>query len=294
MSNYSYGILASGTLGLHCLTIISRENHINFVLTDKKSFVIIEFCTKNDIPCFVGNPRNGKGLQFIKNFSTDVILSINYLFIIESDIIGFPKKICVNFHGSLLPKYRGRTPHIWAIINNEKKTGITAHLITEGCDEGDIIYQEEIAIHSNYTGAKLLDIFVLRYPPFINKVINLLENDRIVFVKQDETKATWFGKRSSEDGCINWNWHKERIYNWVRALSNPYPGAFTFYKGIKIIIYRIEFCEDGFLYDQANGTILTGGDQPVIKTPNGAVKLISIHSEIPISFTKDELLHERH
>lgn len=294
MNNFTYGILASGTLGLQCVAFVCKKRKVSFVLTDKQSIGIINFCDQYSIPVFARNPRNGKALSFISAFSADVLLSINYLFIIENDIIRFPKICAINFHGSLLPKYRGRSPHIWAIINNEIETGITAHLITEGCDEGDILYQEKIPIPPKAIGADILQIFSEKYPFVITYVINTLENGEAIFIQQDENKATWFGKRSPEDGIINWNWHKERIYNWVRAQAKPYPGAFTFYKNIKIIIHNIEFCDLGFLYNEPNGKILSGGTEPVIKTPNGAIKLTILETELPISFTKDEILDERY
>jgi len=294
LSNYSYGILASGALGLQCVADVCKKRQVNFVLTDKQSTGIIDFCNGQSIPVFAGNPRNGKAIPFISAHEADILLSINYLFIIENDIIRFPKKYAVNFHGSLLPKYRGRSPHIWAIINNETETGISAHLITEGCDEGDIIYQERIPVHPDATGGELLQLFFEKYPSVISGVMDTLEGGEPVFIRQDETKATWFGKRSPEDGGINWDWHKERIYNWIRAQAKPYPGAFSFYHDQKIIIHDIEFSDNGFLYDDPNGKILSGGLVPVIKTPNGAVKLTSLETKTPIFFIKDELLHERH
>lgn len=264
------------------------------MLTDTRSKEIVNFCIKNNIPYFIGNPRNDKAVDFIKKYPTDVILSINYLFIISSDLIRLPGKYAINFHGSLLPKYRGRTPHVWSIINNEKETGITAHRITEECDKGEIVHQEKIQIFPDTTGGNILEQFINLYPIIIQKVISMIENDQVVLVEQDETKATWFGKRTPEDGEINWNWQKERIYNWVRAQSSPYPGAFSFYNKIKIIIHKIEFSEIGFDFKQENGTILQGGNQPIIKTPNGAVKLLVIETDRMIEFIKDEKLHERH
>lgn len=294
MSRFSYGILASGTLGMKCLASVHEKRQIAFVFTDKQSSEIIEFCQQQTIPFFAGNPRNGKAAFFLSNYSVDVLLSVNYLFIIEKDIIQFPRAYAVNFHGSLLPKYRGRSPHIWAIINNEKETGITAHLMTEGCDEGDIIYQEAIPINTTATGADILEQFSMKYPLVIDRVIEKLEKGEAVLIKQDETKATWFGKRTPEDGMISWDWQKERIYNWVRAQAKPYPGAFSFYKNDKVVIHSIEFCEHGFSCNEPNGKIIVGGAEPVIKTPNGAVKLTCIDTAKRIIFQKDEVLHERH
>jgi methionyl-tRNA formyltransferase len=294
LSNYSYGILASGNLGLICLEAIYAKRGVIFVMTDKMSTSIAEFCSSHSIPVFIGNPRNGKAINFLSSYSADVLLSINYLFIIESDVIEFPKKFAVNFHGSLLPKYRGRSPHVWALINNETETGITAHLITSQCDEGDIIYQEKISIPPHITGGDILQQFFLRYPIVVSKVIDNIEEGNVSLFKQDETKATWFGKRSPEDGRINWSWQKERIHNWVRAQAKPYPGAFTYYNQEKVIIHSIDFCDHGFSYSDPDGRILEGGVQPVIKTPNGAVKLISIEVSKPIFFIKGGVLNERY
>ena len=294
MTKFNYGILVSGTLGLSCLEFINNISCICYVFTDTKSKDVVNFCLKNNIPCFIGNPRNDKAVDFIKKYPTDVLLSINYLFIINSDLIQLPRKYAINFHGSLLPKYRGRTPHIWSIINNEKETGITAHIITEECDKGEIVHQDKIKILPDTTGGSILEQFIKLYPVIIQKVISMIENDQIVLVKQDETKATWFGKRTPEDGEINWNWQKERIYNWVRAQSNPYPGAFTYYKNSKVIIHKIEYSDMGFDFEQENGTILLGGSRPIIKTPNGAVKLTTIETANVIIFNKEEKLHERH
>jgi methionyl-tRNA formyltransferase len=290
LTEFSYGILASGALGLRCIEVIYSKKQVSFILTDRQSVGIIDFCDRHFIPVFVGNPRNGKAIVFMNAYAVDVLLSVNYLFIIEKDIILFPKKYAINFHGSLLPKYRGRSPHIWAIINNEKQTGITAHLITEGCDQGDIIYQESLPINPTATGADVLQLFFIKYPLIISKVIDAIENENLVFIKQDEYKATWFGKRTPADGHINWNWHKERIYNWVRAQAKPYPGAFAFYRNEKVIIHKIEFSEYGFSYDDPNGKILQGGAEPVIKTSNGAVKLLDIETINRGFFLKNEIL----
>ena len=153
------GLLASGELGFVLLEKLNNKRLLEFVFTDSKSTEVIGFANKNNIPTFVGNPRKGKSLPFIQNKNIDILLSVNYLFLIENDLISLPRKYPINIHGSLLPKYRGRTPHIWAIINNEKKTGITAHIIDNECDTGDIIAQREIPILDHYTGNDLLNIY---------------------------------------------------------------------------------------------------------------------------------------
>lgn len=267
------GILSSGNLGKDTLEKIILNFNVVFVLTDSNSKGILSLCEKNKIPHFKGNPRNSKGYDFIKNIEVDIIVSINYLFLIEKDIIQHSKQLTFNIHGSLLPKYRGRTPHVWSIINNEKETGITAHVIDEGCDTGDIISQIKIPINEIETGAEILNKFKLEYYNLILGIFKQLNSGKLELIKQDEQLATYFGKRTPEDGRINWNWQKDRIKNWVRAQAYPYPGAFSYVNNQKLIIDKVKDCSYGFRFDTENGTILALTPNIIVKTPNGALEV---------------------
>lgn len=282
------GLLLSGELGLISLKKLLQTSFVvSAVLSDQKSEAIIDVAHRNRIPIFTGNPRNGKARNFVLNHSIEVLLSVNYLFIVEEDILSWPEKYAINFHGSLLPKYRGRTPHVWAIINSEKFTGITAHLMNEGCDTGDIIYQIKVPINAADTGASILKKFKRLYPKLILDVLKDAETSNLKFIRQDETKATFFGKRTPEDGQISWHWQKERIYNWVRAQAYPYPGAFTYYNDQKIIIDQAEYDDFGYSYDMMNGLILS--INPLrIKTPNGVLRIKSIRNQ-DIKFEKNTI-----
>ena len=273
------GVLCSGGLGLDTLTKIAKEHTIQFVLTDSNSTEIIDFAVKNNIPFYAGNPRKGKGFNFIKDFSVDVIVSINYLFLIEEDIINHSNMLTFNIHGSLLPKYRGRTPHVWAIINGEDKAGITAHIIDSGCDTGKIINQIEIPIETEDTGAIMLEKYAKTYYPLVKKVLKDIKNNQLNLTIQNEKDATYFGKRTPADGAINWDWTKEAIKNWVRAQANPYPGAFTFYNNQKIIIDKISFSNMKTTNNQANGEIIQFEPNVVVKTKNGAINLDIIRTD---------------
>jgi len=283
----SLGILCSGRLGYQTLLKLLEKYQINFVFTDSKSKNIIEFCEQNKLRVFVGNPRNGRAKEFIAKNECEILISINYLFLIEQDIINLSKGLTFNIHGSLLPKYRGRTPHVWAIINDEKFTGITAHIIDEGCDTGDILEQIKISIEPNDTGDNILTKYESNYLPLIEKVIDSFNQGKLKPKKQDPKKATYYGKRIPDDGLINWNWQKERIYNWIRAQAHPYPGAFTFLHGKKITIDEISYSDDGYEYKQPNGMVLNSHPL-IIKTPNGAVEIKSFREKIEL--TKGQVL----
>lgn len=278
------GFLGSGHLGFEVLKRIVSQYAICAVLTDKKSSDIILYCKENAIEYFVGNPRNGQGASFLSAIKIDLLVSVNYLFIVEADILIQPVRLSVNFHGSLLPKYRGRTPHVWAIINSERETGVTAHVMTQGCDEGDIIEQKTVPIEDDDTGHSILMKYNLLYPNFVVEVLNKIESGNYQLRKQNHEIATFFGKRTPEDGLIDWNWQKKRVYNWVRALAAPYPSAFSFQQGVKVKINKVEYSDFGFTCNTVNGTIVEI-DQfyPIVKTPNGCMKLLDYSCELELT-----------
>ncbi len=277
------GLLISGNLGSIILNQLreSKEITLLFVYTDFKSVSIIECCNENNIPLFVGNPRDGKSVGFLGKLNApELLLSVNYLFIVEKDIIAKALRYAINIHGSLLPKYRGRTPHIWAIINNEKVTGITAHLMEEGCDEGDIILQIEVPILDSYTGQDVLNKFNDLYPKIVDELVSKLESNKITLFKQNHELATFFEKRTPEDGKISFDWQKERIYNWIRAQAKPYPGAFCFNRGEKIIIHQVEYSDLGFTQNMQNGLVIKVEYNLVyFKTPNGVLKVTKFEKD---------------
>lgn len=274
-----FGILCSGKLGFEVLKQIIPNYNVSFILTDNNSKEIISLANKKNIPLFSGNPRkNDTGYEFIKNYNIDIIASINYLFLIDKKIIEHPRILSFNFHGSLLPKYRGRTPHVWAIINGEKETGVTAHLIDKECDTGDIIKQIVVPIENDDTGADILEKYSKLYYPLFKEVITLITTKNLKVIPQNNDLASFFGKRTPEDGEINWNWKSNKIRNWIRAQAEPYPGAFTYYYGKKIIIDKVSI-NNSIINEEDNAGEIISLNPLTIKTGNGSIDIESIRTE---------------
>lgn len=279
MGTLSVCLLASGGLGLTALKHLCHKSDISLhsVLIDRKSEEIIGFCKDSGLPFFAGNPRGGATAAFRRSIGKrpDIILSVNYLFLIEEDLISWPGKYAVNVHGSLLPKYRGRTPHVWAIINGETETGITAHLITEECDKGDIIALKVIPITRDDTGGSVLAKYREAYPALIDEVISKIKDGKLETIRQDESKSTYYPKRTPDDGEINWGWQRERIRNWVRAMAPPeYPGAFFYEGGRKVIVENSELSDLGFPENCPDGKVISHDENEyIIKVQDGCIKL---------------------
>jgi len=284
-------LLISGALGFDALVHLYKKHSIICVFTDWQSKEIIHFSKENNISLIIGNLKS-KSAETWQSVRCDLLLSVNYLFIINEDLISIAKH-AINIHGSLLPKYRGRTPHVWAIINGEKKTGVTVHCIDKGVDSGDIIIQKEINIEENDSGAAILIKFKELYPHLINELLEKILTNSIKFEAQNHSNATYFGKRTPESGLVNWDWFRERIRDWIRAQTDPYPGAFFFYDGIKVTVHQAVFSNLGMNAETANGTILEVNkimNELIVKTPNGCITLKNLRCERKIDFKINTIL----
>lgn len=274
------GLLISGNLGKIVFDHLANRHSIVFVMTNSKSVEIIEECKEKKIKTFTGNPRDNRVTDFINNIKIEVLISVNYLFLIERNLINLPSILAFNIHGSLLPKYRGRTPHVWAIINGEKETGITAHEISLGCDEGDILHQTRIKIRDEDTGGDLLLRFKNEYIKIVDLILEKISNGTLVKIKQKNCCSSFFDKRTPEDGNINWNLSMKQIKNWVRAQAYPYPGAFTYYDSKKVIIDKVSLTN--FVLDKniLNGTIVLNDNHIYVKVKDGFLGINKIRNTV--------------
>jgi methionyl-tRNA formyltransferase len=266
-------VLASGELGYSSIMSIPKSS-IKHLFTDKKSEKLISFAEKSNIPYTTTNPRKIGDFNFIKGILNSWILSINYLYVLPPEMIEVVQGKALNIHGSLLPKYRGRTPHVWAIINGEKECGITLHFIAPDVDAGDIVSQVRIPIAEDDTGGSLLQKYERKYPELIKNVLEGIERESLPRIPQNNNEATFFSKRMPENGLLAWSWQKERILNWVRALTKPYPGAFNFVNGKKITLWACRESGAGFNYETPNGLVVSKNAKSFfVKCPNAVIEV---------------------
>lgn len=174
----------------------------------------------------------------IKSLNLDLIVCVNFDQILKKDIINLPTIGCINTHASLLPKYRGRAPLNWAMINGEEYSGVTVHFIDESIDTGDIILQEKIKIDEDYYISDLLNKVKNIYPKIVLNAIKTLESNNLNLIKPDLSKGFYVNKRTKDDGKIDFSKPSKDIMNFIKAISKPYPGAFLYHNNKKIIIWR--------------------------------------------------------
>lgn len=167
----------------------------------------------------------------------DIGVSHGYSQIISPELLQmFPKGI-INIHGALLPQYRGGNVLNWVLVNDEKETGVTIHYMDEGIDTGDIIAQVKIPIKKTDTAKTLRDKLNKNAGILFEKTWKLIKKDKIKRIPQDESKANYWPARKPKDGKIDFKkMNDKQIYNLVRALVNPWPGAYFYRNGKKITI----------------------------------------------------------
>lgn len=193
----------------------------------------------NKIPYLAVNSINkSDSKKFIKNKHPFLIIVMGWRTIIPKDVIAFPKYGSIAVHESLLPKYRGFAPVNWAVINGAKTTGVTLFYLDSNIDNGDIIGQKDIKIFADDTAYDVYGKTSSVSIELLKKYLPLIKKGRVKRKKQDEEKATFTCMRLPEDGAINWSDSSEKIYNLIRGLGYPYPGAFSYLNKKKMYIWK--------------------------------------------------------
>ncbi|MVX64540.1 methionyl-tRNA formyltransferase [Clostridium chromiireducens] len=191
-------------------------------------------------------------IQKLKELKPDFIIVIAFGQILSKEVLDIPKYGCINLHGSLLPMYRGAAPIQWAVINGEKVSGNTTMLMDVGIDTGDMLLKDEVEITDNMTAGELYDILKERGSDLLLKSIEGLVNGSITPEKQGD--KTFYAKPLDKNiACIDWNKSSKEIHDLVRGL-NPWPIAYTNYKGERMKIYETEALEEKSLKEP--GTII--------------------------------------
>ena len=241
-------ILAYSNIG--CVGIKALLKHgfeIAMVLTHKDDpqekiwfDSVAELAAEHNIPVFAPmNINHPLWVEKIKGEKPDILFSFYYRQILQRDILDIPKSGCLNLHGSLLPKYRGRVPINWVLVNGERETGVTLHDMTPRPDDGDIVAQERIAISDDDTALTLHRKTALAAERLLDGILPRILDGTAPRIPQDHRQATYFGGRRPSDGEINWFKTAQEVRNLVRAVTKPFPGAFSFIGERKCFFWEV-------------------------------------------------------
>ena len=179
-------------------------------------------------------------LERLALLAPDLILSVYYRNLISERILGLARLGAFNLHGSLLPKYRGRAPINWAVLHGEPRLGMTLHRMVKKADAGAVVDQEGVAISPRDTAEQAFRKVLPCARIVLARQIDALLAGTARERPQDESQATYFGGRKPEDGRVNWTQTSGQIFNLIRAVTDPYPGAFSDVGPARLMVWWAE------------------------------------------------------
>ncbi|MEI7236949.1 bifunctional UDP-4-amino-4-deoxy-L-arabinose formyltransferase/UDP-glucuronic acid oxidase ArnA [Pectobacterium brasiliense] len=233
-----------GCVGLEALKLAGYEIQAVFTHSDapgENHFYasVAKAAAEMDVPVFAPEDVNHPlWVNRIRELAPDVIFSFYYRTLLSDDILQLPSFGAFNLHGSLLPRYRGRAPVNWVLVNGETQTGVTLHKMVSRADAGDIVAQSVVAIDEEDTALTLHGKCRTAAAALLAQQLPLIRSREITLTPQDDSRASYFGRRTAADGLIDWQKSACEINNLIRAVTEPYPGAFTFLGERKVIIWR--------------------------------------------------------
>jgi UDP-4-amino-4-deoxy-L-arabinose formyltransferase / UDP-glucuronic acid dehydrogenase (UDP-4-keto-hexauronic acid decarboxylating) len=233
---------------------------------------VAELAGSLSIPVYApGDINHPLWVKRIRALSPDILFSFYYRNLVRQPILDIPPAGCLNLHGSLLPKYRGRSPINWVLVNGEKETGVTLHYMTPRPDDGDIVGQKKIDISIEDTAKTLHEKAAEAAVLLLDEVLPQLKAGRAPRSPQDQAKATYWGGRTPEDGEIDWTRSAAEVRNLVRAVTRPYPGAYSYMVDRKCLFWQVTERHEGGNGGKPGGVVST--DPFVIACGKGAVRI---------------------
>jgi len=235
-----------------------------------------DWALQHDIPCYTpDNINSEQGVAQITKLKPDIIFSFYYRKMICREILDIPKLGALNLHGSMLPSYRGRCPVNWVLVKGENSTGVTLHYMVDKPDAGDIVGQKDVSIDFNDTALMLYGKLCAAAGLLLDDLLPVIKTGQIPLRKPDLTKGSYYGGRRPEDGRIDWNQSADKIYKLIRAVTDPYPGAYALTEnGEKLMVWwgRPAAGQSG----SKPGDVEISNQDVLVKTGNDVIKLLDV------------------
>lgn len=202
-----------------------------------------ELARAHDIPVHLTMRADHETIDVVKRSEPDVIVVNSWYTRMTEELYDLPPYGTLNMHDSLLPKSTGFSPVLWSLISGESEIGLTIHRMNSELDAGDILVQHSLPIGPADTGTELVMRGIDLIPGALDEALTALEAGTAQWRPQEKSERTYFHKRSERDSLIDWSWPAEDLERLVRALSAPYPPAFTSYQGERIEVLQAKVSE---------------------------------------------------
>lgn len=238
-------VFAYHNVGVRCLQVLrARGVEIALVVTHTDSpgetiwfASVAALCAEHGIDCIAPtDPNDSQLMAQVQAARPDFIFSFYYRHMLPLALLQVAPQGAYNMHGSLLPKYRGRVPVNWAVLHGETETGATLHAMVAKPDAGHIIAQTTVPILPDDIASEVFAKVVVAAEQTLWRVLPAMLSGHTPKLANDLLQGSYFGGRSAEDGRIDWSRPAREVYNLVRAVAPPYPGAWTMLGASRCII----------------------------------------------------------
>ena len=239
-------VCAYHNVGYRCLEELLRQGaDVRLVFTHEDSPTeeiwfqsVRELADRHGIPYLTSDINEPENMARLRELAPDFLLSFYYRNMIRPAVLELAGKGALNLHGSYLPRYRGRVPVNWAVINGETETGATLHYMVGKPDAGDIVDREKVSIEFTDSSFDVFNKVTEAAVAVIRRAWPRLLAGTAERIPMDLAAGNYCRGRKPADGLIDWTKNAVDIYNLVRGVTHPYPGAFTFLNGRKVIIWQ--------------------------------------------------------
>jgi methionyl-tRNA formyltransferase len=224
-----------------------------------------------------------EAVKILREYEADIFVVAAFGQILSEEILAMPKYGCVNIHASLLPKYRGAGPIQWAIIDGEKKTGVTIMQMDKGLDTGDMLLQKEVEIDKRETGDSLHDKLAAAGAELIVEALPQIEAGKLTPRRQNDEESCYAKMLHKSMGKIDWNMPAEKLDCLIRGLLS-WPGAYTVFRGKNLKIWEEEPVLPGELLAEPleaepGGIVRVEKDAFYVQCGDGILKVLSVQME---------------
>ena len=240
-------VFAYHNVGVRCLkTLLARGMQVQLVVTHPDSPTetiwfdsVANVAAEADIPvAYVDEAVDDALIARTAALAPDYLFSFYFRRMLPGPLLAAARIAALNLHGSLLPKYRGRVPVNWAVLHGEAETGASLHIMEAKPDAGDLVAQQAVPILPDDTAKDVFDKVTVAAEIALWAVLPQLLRGQVPRSPNDLAAGSYFGGRKPEDGRIDWAQPAQAIYNLIRAVAPPYPGAFFDLGGQRFIIAR--------------------------------------------------------
>jgi len=217
-----------------------------------------------------GNMTDPGCEEAVRRLEPDFGLVIGWYYLIPKSLRQVFSRGVAGIHASLLPRYRGGAPLVWAIINGESATGVSLFYLADGVDDGDLIAQQKFPIGSDDDIRAVHDRAAEASVELISQYTPMIRRGNAPRIPQDNTQAERFPQRSPEDGLIPWETKSARqVHDWIRAQTRPYFGAYSCLEGERIVVWRSLLSDATAPPTAGPGTLVVNGDALSVSCRDG-------------------------